>query len=109
MPAVIYVVLWSGFREVRTREEGKTAALISDFHKLYNAADFDGFAISHTNARNIGTLRKTGKLRWMILALMAEHSKELSASILPSRLSQDPSRQTSFRRSRKERYAKSLH
>ena len=42
MPVVFYVVLWSGFRAGRTREEGKTAALISRFHRLYNAADFDG-------------------------------------------------------------------
>jgi hypothetical protein len=73
MPVVIYVVLWSGFREARTPEEGKTAALISDFHKLYNAADFDGTCHLAYKCEEYRDVRKTGKLRWMILALMAEH------------------------------------
>lgn len=42
MPVVVYIVIWSVFRAERTREERKTAALIANFHRLYNASDFDG-------------------------------------------------------------------
>ena len=53
MPVVIYVVLWSAFREARTREEGKTAALISNFHKLYNAGRFRWDLPSRVQMRGI--------------------------------------------------------